>query len=398
VDVDKKWYPENGMLRLSVISTIKVVDAPGCKSEASGSNGPWHFGVETGSGKVKISMRIDWPPHQAPGRPLATADNVQIPPFDIPYECTSDGDAVEPRPGNAFKLTGPTGLVDEKPVAGPLSVAFEVYHRTTHPSDDYRPTLVPEEVMQKWMKQLEILHIVVIPTVTWHEVHNGSRTVVRKAYVDPIPPEEVGATGPRTARLPRLEIILDPIGMPPPMETPNGTRFTVYFNHDSSSIDEVVEMPFDGKTHSFWNQAHVLEEYIKNLYSRWDFAAALVDGRTRLRLEGYSDATYNRMTKAQYSGNAKLTSEAFRYNWELSKKRNRVVADRLMQITSTPSMLKKAPALVEGKNLITNFNGMAQAKGGDILEDRRVDILMENPDEFVEHIKETFKRKPGGKK
>jgi hypothetical protein len=105
---------------------------------------------------------------------------------------------------------------------------------------------------------------------------------------------------------------------------------------------------------------------------------------------------YKRMTKKQYSGNSKLAGEAFRHNWELSKERNRAVAGGLLQFTSTESMRAKAPPLVEGKNLITNPNGMTFARGDDNLEDRRVDIFIENPDELVKYIKEAFGRKPRG--
>ena len=108
---------------------------------------------------------------------------------------------------------------------------------------------------------------------------------------------------------------------------------------------------------------------------------------------------YKRMTKKQYSGNAKLAGEAFIHNWELSKVRTQTVARKLLEFTgSSDSMKAKAPPLVEGKNLITNPNGMAKAEGGDNVKDRRVDIFIENPDELVNYIKETFKRKPGGKK
>ena len=283
IDVHKEWpeWADLGMDKFNILIHDVSVMAQGCeyeKIEPHRDTTMWYFGVEAGSytGKVHIAMRPDW--SSTKGK-----DNVEIPPFDIQFECKPDGDAVEPRPGNVFNLSG-IDLGPGNHINNDLSMAFEVYHQTKHPRDGYIwLPLVPMEVTDKWMQQLEILHIVVIPTVTWHEGVHGSRTVDRKPYSDPVPPRsQPRATGPRTARLPRLEFILDPIGMPPPMETPNGSRFTVYFDLDSHRVDKAVKRPWpdDPKSPpSHLTEEQRLKEYIESLYSRWDFAARSLRGK-----------------------------------------------------------------------------------------------------------------------
>src|SRR5262249_5407377 len=159
-----------------------------------------------------------------------------------------------------------------------------------------------------------------------------------------------------------------------PISTHNGILFGVYFEKDSSDIYKIVEMPGTGKPPLFWHQAGILEGFVKDLYSRWEVAAALYEKKTRLTLDAYASATYKGMSGADLKKSPNLLSEAFQYNKDLADKRKRVVVDRLLQLSSTPSISDKGPPLVEGKNLITNTHPMTGELGEENPFNRRCEI------------------------
>ena len=169
----KQWNSEIGVPWLDVTSQVSIEPSTS-QLEASAQSGPWPFGVEVGSGVVYISMTIAWPEHHAPHYPKAKAGTANVPIFRVPFECTAEGDPEVLPPGNDFKPPKPHRQVVTDVIDDPMSVAVEVYFWKEHPNDRRRDARVPKEVMDEWMKQLNILHIVVNTTVTLAEDGKGS--------------------------------------------------------------------------------------------------------------------------------------------------------------------------------------------------------------------------------
>ena len=387
-----EWNRQIGVPWLDV--TTKIFAEPSTsRFETSASSGPWHFGVEVGSGVVSISMIIAWPEHHAPGYPSAPADTAMVT-FQVPYQCTSEGDPEELPPGNDFKLPKPQRLPPiSNVIDSPMSVAFYGYFWKEHPDDPPKP-LVPTKVMHEWMKQLNILHIVVHTTVTLGEQGKGLLYFEYKDESVAVPTFTAGSTGERTARLPPVEIILDPIGMPPPITTQQGLLKRVYFEIDSSDLNKIVKEP-GGTT---WHQAGALDDFIKDMYSRWEVIAALEEEKVRLFLEARASATFKGMSEAQLSRSDRPARNAREYNQKLSEKRMRAVVDRLRQTTSLPSVRALGPGLVEGKTLTATAIGMSKAHklGEEDPMERLCEITLDGA-ELVKYIKGAFGRKPGGR-
>jgi len=339
-------------------------------------------------------MTIAWPKHQAPGYPKAEAGKAEVKMFRVPFECTAEGDPEVLPPGNDFKPPKPHRQVVTDVIDDPMSVAVEVYFWKEHPNDRRRDARVPKEVMNEWVKQLNILHIVVNTTVTLAEDGKGSFSLEYKDQSVAAPTITAGSTGERTAQLPPLEIILDPIGMPPPITTPNGLLTRVFFERDSSDINKIVKEP-GGTTR---NQAQALDEFIKDMYSRWEVIAALDEGKVRLNLEARASATYKGMSMQELSRGRGMGA-AREYNQKLSEKRARAVVDRLIQTTSTPSVRDLGPRLLEGRSLISKAIGMFGAikLGEEAPMERRCEISLDDGAELVKYIKGAFGRKPRGR-
>jgi hypothetical protein len=274
-----------------------------------------------------------------------------------------------------------------------MSVVLEGYYWKEHPAD--RPkTGVPKKVMDEWMKQLNLLHIVVVPTITLAEDGRGLLTIEHKDPSVTAPSYEPGSTGARTARLPAVEIILDPIGMPPPITTPNGLLKRVYFEKDSSDLNRMVKEPSGPTSH----QGGALEEFIKDMYTRWEVIAALEEKTVPLILKARASATYKGMSAAQLKRVDRPARNAREYNRDLSVKRLLAVVDRMTQITSMPSVSALGPPLAVGKRVTATAIGMSEAikLGEDDPSERRCDISLEGS-KLLKFIKEAFGRKPGGR-
>ena len=130
-----------------------------------------------------------------------------------------------------------------------------------------------------------------------------------------------------------MEIILDPIGMPPPITTQQGLFKRFYFDRDSYDLNKFVKEPAGATSH----QAGALEDFIKDMYSRWEVIAAIEEEKFHLFLEVRPSATYKGMSEAQLSRSDR-PREMRRINQKLSEKRMRAVVDKLTQITSLPSV------------------------------------------------------------
>ncbi len=142
-----QWNREIGVPWLDVTSQISIEPSTS-QLETSASSGPWHFGVEVGSGVVYISMIIAWPQHHAPGYPSAPAGTAKVPTFRVPYKCTAEGDPEVLPPGNDFKPPKPQRQVVTDVIDPPMSVAVEVYFWKEHPDDPPKPW-VPTKVMHE---------------------------------------------------------------------------------------------------------------------------------------------------------------------------------------------------------------------------------------------------------
>ena len=131
-------------------------------------------------------------------------------------------------PGNEFTVLKPENITMRGNKDLPhVQVAAKIYSTREHPNPkDPTKHYVPDSVRDEWMDQLTLLHLVVHPTVTLKE--DGPSSIVpelmgeRKPH--DIPPFTAGAIGPRTMQLPPVEVIVDPIGMPPPIKTAAGRR------------------------------------------------------------------------------------------------------------------------------------------------------------------------------
>ena len=93
----------------------------------------------------------------------------------------------------------PSHQVKKDVIYPPMSVAVEVYFRKEHPSDPPK-TWVLTKVMHEWMKQLNILHIVVNTTVTLAEQGSGSFSLEYKDKATPVPTFTAGSTGAHASR------------------------------------------------------------------------------------------------------------------------------------------------------------------------------------------------------
>jgi hypothetical protein len=388
-----EWNREIGVPFLDV--TTRVFTQPSTSQlEPSTASGAARFGVEVGSGMVSVQMKIAWPEHHAPRHPSAPAGTETVV-FQVPYECTAEGDPEELPPGNDFKLPKPQRLAPiSNVIDSPLSVAFYGYFWTEHP-DDPPKTWVPTKVMHDWMKQLNILHIVVHTTVTLGEEGKGKLYLEYKDKSVAVPTFTAGSTGARTARLPSVEIILDPIGMPPPITTQQGLQKRVYFEVDSSELNKIVKEAGGTTAH----QAGALDEFISDMYSRWEVIAALEEKKVRLFLEARASATYKGMSESKLSRSDRPAQNAREYNQKLSEKRMRAVVDRLLQTTSLPGFSSLGPRLAEGKTVTATAIGMFGAikLGEENPMDRRCEIKLDGA-ELVKYIKGAFGRKPLGRR
>ena len=384
-----QWARDIGLPWLDVNTTASIQPKTNPIEQTNPSD-PLQFGVEVGKGVVLISTTIGLPEHHAPGYPWAPAGTAKAPTFRVEYECTAEGDPEELPPGNDFKLPKPHRQVVTEVIDPPLSVDVVVYFWKEHPND-FPKESIPTEVMRKWMKQLNVLHIVVHTKVTLAETGSGSFSVEYKDESAPIPTITDGSTGSRTALLPPMEIILDPIGMPPPITTPNGLLRRAYFDVDSSDLNKIVKEPAGLPVH----QANELDGFIKDMCSRWEVLAAFDAQKVPLKLEARASATYNGMSMQQLSRNNRPSGEAREYNQKLSEKRVRAVVDRMKQTTSG---LHLGLSLSEGRNLIATAIGMFGAikLGEEDPLERRCDITLDGA-ELVKFIKGALGRKPGGK-
>ena len=86
--------------------------------------------------------------------------------------------------------------------------------------------------------------------------------------------------------------------MPPPITTPNGLLKRVYFEIDSSDLNKIVKEP-GGTT---WHQAGALDDFIKDMYSRWEVIAVLEEEKVRLFLEARASATFKGMSEGNSHG------------------------------------------------------------------------------------------------
>jgi hypothetical protein len=182
--------------------------------------------------------------------------------------------------------------------------------------------------------------------------------------------------------------------MPPPITTLQGLLKRVYFEVDSSDLNKIVKEPGGIVSH----QAGSLDDFIKDMYSRWEVVAALEEEKVRLSLEARASATYKGMNEAKLSRSDRPARDAREYNQKLSEKRMRAVLDRLTQTTSLPSFSALGPRLAEGKHLTATAIGMFGAikLGEENPMDRRCEIKLDG-DELVKYIKGAFGRKPGGR-
>jgi hypothetical protein len=385
-----QWNREIGVPYLDVTSQASIQPSTG-QLEPSGPDEPLKYGVEVGRGVVLLSMTIAWPGHHAPGYHSAPAGIAKTPTFRVEYECTAEGDPDELRPGNDFKLPKPHRQVITEVIDAPMSVAVEVYSWTDHPNDPPKEG-VPLDLMRAWMQQLNILHIVVHTTVTLAETGSGSFSVEYKAESAPVPAVTVGSTGARTAQLPPIGIVLDPIGMPPPITTPNGLLSRVYFDIDSFDINKIVKEPSGHPVH----QAQHFDVFVRNMFSRWEVLAAFDAQKVPLNLEARASATFKGMSQQALRRNDRPSSDAREYNQKLSEKRKKSVVDRLIQ---TVRAMQLGLRLVEGRDLMTKAVGMHYAikLGEEDPIERRCDISLDGP-ELVKFIKAAFGRKPGGKR
>jgi hypothetical protein len=215
------------------------------------------LGVPAGTkGKVSFSLTIEYkggdkPPHWS----KVPQESVSILPFDLPFECTPEGDC---------KFLKKAGTRSGQFPNRNLSVDIDFYHKRENPSDTSLPG-IPDAIWKEWMKKLGILKIVIIARLTMSENGPASESFTIKDESVAVPSIGAGSTGEFTAILGPVTIELEPVGVAPPLTVPGGVRYHVYFDRDSSELDKVVkgsnEAPkHQGNAFSAW----VREEITQN--------------------------------------------------------------------------------------------------------------------------------------
>ena len=198
-----EWNRQIGVPWLDVTTRI-FAEPSTSRFETSASSGPWHFGVEVGSGVVSISMIIAWPEHH--GQAILRR---QPTPRWSPFKCPTSALPREIRKSYRRATTSSCPSPNASPISNvidsPMSVAFYGYFWKEHPDDPPKP-LVPTKVMHEWMKQLNILHIVVHTTVTLSEQGKGLLYFEYKDESVAVPTFTAGSTGERTAGSPRWKL------------------------------------------------------------------------------------------------------------------------------------------------------------------------------------------------
>ncbi len=278
--------------------------------EFEGWDAPGQFTKKLGfpagkRGSVEFSLQVDYKGvGKPPGWSREARGSVKLPSVTLPFRCTPEGDFTLLRSGR----TG--GNFPDQP----LTVDIAVYQVKKHPTD-LRPALVPAPVWDDWMKQMNLLRLVIVANLSVNEAGPGRISVT--IHPDSVAPPNIvaGSTGPDTAVLGPFIIDLEPIDLAPPLTSEGGILYSVYFEKGSADIDTVVTVPGYGGQH----QGNAFDDWLKHdVPTRWDVTAALVEEKATFSMKATASATGRDMTPAQRAA----------YNKKLSEKRLASVVER----------------------------------------------------------------------
>jgi hypothetical protein len=314
-------------------------------------------------GEVTFYLTISYRLGRLPSEPLQSGGSVRVP---LPFRCSSKGDLQYEKKAFFISFPGPDLLVD-----------LQLYQKREPLSDLSLPG-IPDLVWKQWMKQLHILKIVFIAKLTKKKWKGGFSVTVNPESVK-IPEVSSGSTGEDTAVVGPMTIELEPVEVTPPLTTPQGLLYYVYFDVDSSELDKVVDArPFETK-----HQGKGLEDWIrKSLTSQWDIMAALTWQKLAVRMEARASAT-----------GKGSPAEIQHYNYELSKKRLDAVVNRLKKIIAEKD--KYIELDTTRMEAWGDLHSPPEKKGVEDVNERRC-VIKVDADDLKKAIKELYSREFGG--